>query len=84
MILTTVCSKWKSDLWYLTYAFTLCFKQEKDLKYLEEKSEQKEPREEEASQPFTMNIELNFVWLVLVGLSFGTRMWQLTTPKHVM
>lgn len=58
--------------------------QEKDLKYLEEKSEQKEPREEEVSQPFTMNIELNFVWLVLVGLSFGTRMWQLTTPKHVI
>ncbi|XP_020630196.1 protein O-mannosyl-transferase 1-like [Orbicella faveolata] len=51
---------------------------------LEEKQAQREQSEREALPPFAMNVELNFVWLILVGLSFGTRMWQLTTPKHVI
>ncbi|KAL9988913.1 hypothetical protein ACROYT_G003407 [Oculina patagonica] len=58
--------------------------QEEDLQKLEEKKKQKEYIERGTSPPFAMNIELNFVWLILVGLSFGTRMWQLTTPKHVI
>ncbi|XP_031553269.1 dolichyl-phosphate-mannose--protein mannosyltransferase 4-like [Actinia tenebrosa] len=34
--------------------------------------------------PFVMNMQLNVVWLVLLGLSFGTRLWQLTIPKYVV
>ncbi|CAH3042872.1 unnamed protein product [Porites lobata] len=58
--------------------------QVKDLQNCKEKQPQLEQREKETEAPFTMNIELNFFWLILVGLSFGTRLWQLTSPKHVI
>ncbi|CAH3194500.1 unnamed protein product, partial [Porites evermanni] len=58
--------------------------QVKDLQNCKEKQPQLEQREKETEAPFTMNVELNFFWLILVGLSFGTRMWQLTSPKHVI
>lgn len=64
--------------------FLKLYSQVKDLQNCKEKQPQLEQREKETEAPFTMNIELNFFWLILVGLSFGTRMWQLTSPKHVM
>lgn len=53
------------------------------LQRAEEKQSQSKPRDSDIP-PLTMNVELNFLWLILVGLSFGTRMWKLTTPKHVI
>ncbi|EDO30753.1 predicted protein [Nematostella vectensis] len=34
--------------------------------------------------PLTMSLQLNVIWTVMVGLSLGTRLWQLSTPKHVV
>lgn len=58
--------------------------QVKHSRNFEEKQPQTQQSKQETPPPFTMNIELNFLWLILTGLSFGTRMWQLTTPKHVV
>ena len=51
---------------------------------LEGKHQDKEISTIGKQPPFTMNVQLNIVWLIVVGLSFGTRMWQLTVPKHVV
>lgn len=53
------------------------------LQKVEKRYSYQQPRSSDIP-PLTMNVELNFIWLILVGLSFGTRMWRLTTPKHVI
>ncbi|KAK2565791.1 Protein O-mannosyl-transferase 1 [Acropora cervicornis] len=53
------------------------------LQKVEKKYLDHQPRSSD-TPPLSMNVELNFIWLILIGLSFGTRMWRLTTPKHVI
>lgn len=76
------CSKTKFNV--KSILLILLYSQVKDLQNCKENQPKLEQREKETEAPFTMNIELNYFWLILVGLSFGTRIWQLTSPKHVM